>query len=186
MFFGTNQGICLHLGILAWEPSLLGKWLQEKKCHWKYKLTPRKLVKGHPACPRMGTFKIVEPFLLHLSPSFFSWCLIKMKPLLLTFGEWNLCIHLHSHVSLRTWRGSQEEEPNDISSGMLRHIKWVVCSAKEEDKRWQEYEMICEETAGLFFFRGKSNNTWGNGLKLGTISYVQKNVLWAVKVKNYF
>lgn len=43
--------------------------------------------------------------------------------------------------------------------------------------------MIYEEIAGLFFFRGNSNNNLGNGLKLGTIPYIQKTSSEPLKVK---
>ena len=43
--------------------------------------------------------------------------------------------------------------------------------------------MIYEEIAGLFFLRGNSNNNLGNGLKLGTIPYIQKTSSEPLKVK---
>lgn len=43
-----------------------------------------------------------------------------------------------------------------------------------------------EEIAGLFSSWNKSNNIWGNGLKLEAILYVQINIPSTVKAKNNF
>lgn len=42
------------------------------------------------------------------------------------------------------------------------------------------------EIAELFSFRDKSNNSLENGLKLGTMSYVQKNILGTMEVSKSF
>lgn len=61
-----------------------------------------------------------------------------------------------------------------------RRVERLVYSTEEvtvkDDKRMK---ISVREKLGLFFFRSKNSSNWGNGLKLGKISYVQK---WTLKV----